>query len=119
MEKTPGNSLVNIEDLRRVLDLFFRNWYLFLILPLAAGLIAFLYTHRLTETYAAKAQILLNSGETYDYQSQLYQGLGVGNTYATFEKAAVDAGFKSRSDIGLYLRQFLVSHQDTLATQVN
>lgn len=35
-----------------------------------------------------------------------------------FEKAAVDAGFKARSDIGFYLREFLVGHQDTLATQV-
>jgi hypothetical protein len=35
-----------------------------------------------------------------------------------FEKAAVDAGFKARSDIGFYLRRFLVGHQDTLATQV-
>lgn len=35
-----------------------------------------------------------------------------------FEKAAKDAGFKSRSDIGFYLRQFIVSHQDTLATQI-
>lgn len=35
-----------------------------------------------------------------------------------FEKAAKDAGFKSRSDIGFYLREFLVGHQDTLATQV-
>jgi hypothetical protein len=37
---------------------------------------------------------------------------------AVFEKAAVDAGFKSRSDIGFYLRRFLVGHQDTLATQI-
>ena len=35
---------------------------------------------------------------------------------AVFEKAAIDAGFKSRNDIGFYLRQFLVGHQDTLAT---
>lgn len=35
-----------------------------------------------------------------------------------FEKAAKDAGFKSRADIGFYLRQFLVTHQDTLATRV-
>ena len=35
-----------------------------------------------------------------------------------FEKAATDAGFKSRSDIGFYLRRFLVGHQDTLATKV-
>jgi len=37
---------------------------------------------------------------------------------SVFEKAAKDAGFKSRSDIGFYLRRFLVGHQDTLATQV-
>ena len=35
-----------------------------------------------------------------------------------FEKAAVDAGFKARSDIGFYLRRFLVGHQDTLASQI-
>lgn len=35
-----------------------------------------------------------------------------------FEKAAQDAGFKARSDIGFYLRKFLVGHQDTLATQI-
>lgn len=35
-----------------------------------------------------------------------------------FEKAAVEAGFKSRGDIGFYLREFLVGHQDTLATQI-
>jgi hypothetical protein len=35
-----------------------------------------------------------------------------------FEKAATDAGFRSRSDIGFYLRQFLVGHHDTLATQI-
>ena len=36
-----------------------------------------------------------------------------------FERAATDAGFKSRSTIGLYLRELLSSHKDTLATKVN
>ena len=35
-----------------------------------------------------------------------------------FTKAAVEAGFKSRDDIGLYLRELIVSHQDTLATKI-
>jgi hypothetical protein len=35
-----------------------------------------------------------------------------------YSKAAVDAGFKSRDDIGLYLRELIVSHHDTLATKV-
>ncbi|MBV1910791.1 MAG: hypothetical protein KUG78_15945 [Kangiellaceae bacterium] len=36
-----------------------------------------------------------------------------------FSKAALKAGFKSRDDIGLYLRELIVSHHDTLATKVN
>ncbi|NND71591.1 MAG: hypothetical protein HKN43_08425 [Rhodothermales bacterium] len=47
-------------------------------------------------------------------------------TYATdpdlpdevYHKAATDAGFASRSDIGFFLRQFIVGHNDTLASQV-
>ena len=35
-----------------------------------------------------------------------------------FENAAKKAGFQSRSDIGFYLRRFLVGHQDTLATRI-
>ena len=35
-----------------------------------------------------------------------------------FEKAATDAGFKSRSDIGFYLREFISLHYDTLAVPV-
>jgi hypothetical protein len=36
-----------------------------------------------------------------------------------FSKAATDAGFKSRDDIGLYLRELILSHHDTLATRVD
>ena len=34
---------------------------------------------------------------------------------ATAEKAAVEAGFKNRADLGFYLRSLLISHHDTLA----
>jgi len=36
-----------------------------------------------------------------------------------FAKAATDAGFKSRDDIGLYLRELIIAHHDTLATRVD
>ena len=36
-----------------------------------------------------------------------------------FEKAAKDAGFAARSDIGFHLRRYLVGHNDTLATRVD
>lgn len=36
----------------------------------------------------------------------------------TFEKAATDAGFVNRDSIGLYLRELISSHHDTLAVSV-
>jgi len=36
-----------------------------------------------------------------------------------FAKAATDAGFESRNTIGLYLRELILTHNDTLATRVN
>ena len=40
-------------------------------------------------------------------------------TEKQFENAALKAGFESRSTIGLFLREFLVGHNDTIATKVN
>ncbi len=37
---------------------------------------------------------------------------------AVFEKAAKEAGFAARSDIGFHLRRYLVGHNDTIATNV-
>jgi hypothetical protein len=37
---------------------------------------------------------------------------------AAAEKAARDAGFKNRADLGFYLRSLLISHHDTLAVPV-
>jgi hypothetical protein len=37
---------------------------------------------------------------------------------AAAEKAARDAGFKNRADLGFYLRALLISHHDTLAVPV-
>ena len=37
---------------------------------------------------------------------------------AAAEKAATDAGFKNRADLGFYLRSLLISHHDTLAVPV-
>jgi len=36
----------------------------------------------------------------------------------TFERAAVEAGFKNRADLSFYLRSLILSHHDTIATKV-
>jgi hypothetical protein len=38
---------------------------------------------------------------------------------STFEQAAINAGFKDRSDLSFYLRKLIISHHDTLATRVD
>lgn len=48
-----------------------------MILFCALGLTyALIYTHRLPNEYAAKTEILLKSGETYDYQNAIYKSVG-------------------------------------------
>ena len=38
---------------------------------------------------------------------------------AEAESAALEAGFKSREDIGLYMRSLITAHRDTLAVPVD
>ena len=38
--------------------------------------------------YAAKCQILLKTNETYNYQQQIYRGLGFSSKYASYEETA-------------------------------
>ena len=43
--------------------------------------ISYFYTYKLPDIYAAKTQILLKSDNTYDYQKQLFKGLGYTQDY--------------------------------------
>jgi len=83
-------SLITTEDIAKVLKFVGRNIGFLLILPLIGLLIGFLYSHRLQEVYAAKGQILLNSGDVYDYQQNLFQGLGMENNYYSYDKIESD-----------------------------
>lgn len=64
------------------------NWYLIFFIPTVAFTVSYIYTHRIPDIYAAKAQILLKSNETYDYQQQIYRGLGFNSKYASYEETA-------------------------------
>lgn len=75
MSEKPGN-LIDPEDLRPIFKFLGKNWYLLLLFPLIAMMLANWYTHTLPDIYAAKTEILLKSADTYDYQSQLYSNLG-------------------------------------------
>ena len=77
-------KLLSRADLDKAAKMFLSNWLLFLLLPFAAYFISLLVIHRTSETYAAKMQIILKSGEIYDYQNSILQGLGAGNSYQSY-----------------------------------
>ncbi len=84
IEKRKDN-LIEIEDLRKFLKIFSRNWIVILLFISVSFLGSYVYTHKLPDIYGAKAQVLLKNNETYDYQNQIYKGIGY---YATYQDNA-------------------------------
>jgi capsular exopolysaccharide synthesis family protein len=83
-----NNEIISRKDIIKVLVVIVANWHLLLLLPAIAYVGAYLYTHRIPDVYAAKCQILLKTNETYDYQQQIYKGLGFTSKYASYEETA-------------------------------
>jgi tyrosine-protein kinase Etk/Wzc len=81
-------DIISRKDIVRVLAVIISNWHILLLLPLIAFALSYVFTHRIPDIYAAKCQILLKSNETYDYQQQLYRGLGFSSKYASYEETA-------------------------------
>jgi capsular exopolysaccharide synthesis family protein len=71
-----SNSIIDSKDLIQIWKLFLKNWYIIFGLMAIAATGAYFYTYKLTDIYAGRTQILIKSAETYDYQSQMYRGLG-------------------------------------------
>jgi capsular exopolysaccharide synthesis family protein len=75
-------SIIELEDLRSIYKLFSKNWYIILLLVFVSSILSYFYTYKLADIYAVKAQILLKSDDqTYDYQNQMYKGLGFYQPY--------------------------------------
>ena len=79
------NTLIETKDLMMIGRIFIKNLTIIFLIPLTAYIIGYIYTYRLTDIYGAEAQLLLKSNETYDYQDQIYQGLGAYSTYTDIQ----------------------------------
>jgi len=82
------NEIISRKDIVKVVAIILSNWYLLIFIPAIAYVGSYIYTHRIPDVYAAKCQILLKSNETYDYQQQIYRGLGFSSKYANYEEIA-------------------------------
>ncbi|MEN9348082.1 MAG: hypothetical protein RLZZ77_1593 [Bacteroidota bacterium] len=69
-------NFLDADDLRPIIKFASKNWHIVLLFAILALIIAYLYSHRLQNIYAAKTEILLKSSDTYDYQNQIYSELG-------------------------------------------
>ena len=76
-----SQKLVETKDLMFIWKLFIKNISILILIPVLAYIIGYVYTYRLTDVYGSKVQILLKSNDTYDYQDQIYKGLGAYGAY--------------------------------------
>ena len=74
-------KLVETKDLVFIWKLFLKNIAILVFLPLLAYIVGYVYTYRLTDVYGSKVQLLIKSNDTYDYQDQIYKGLGAYGAY--------------------------------------
>jgi len=81
-------DIISRKDVVRIISIVISNWYFLVLIPLLFFGGSYIYTHRIADVYAAKCQILLKSNETYDYQQQIYKGLGFNSKYASYEETA-------------------------------
>lgn len=79
MSTTKENSLIDSDDLRIVGKFLSKNWFFLLLLPGIAASLAFLYTYRLPNIFAAKTEIMIKSQESSMMESSL---VGATNPYA-------------------------------------
>lgn len=78
---TPSNKLVEAKDVLFIWKIILKNLGFIILIPLIAYGVGYVYTYRLTNIYGAKAELLLKSNETYDYQDPIYKGLGAYGVY--------------------------------------
>lgn len=76
-----SDSFIDQKDLKSLAKLFRQNWYILVACLVMASLVAYLYTYKLPDVFAARAQVLLKSGETYDYQAGIHRSVGYYMSY--------------------------------------
>ena len=80
-KNTPSNKLIEAKDVLFIWKIILKNLGFIIAIPLLAYALGYVYTYRLTNVYGAKAELLLKSNETYDYQDPIYKGLGAYGIY--------------------------------------
>lgn len=76
MSKAGKSGFLDAEDLIPVIKFINKNWILIPIFCSVSFVIAYFYSNRMPDIYGARAEILLKSNETYNYQSKILSNVG-------------------------------------------
>ncbi len=74
-------GIIEAKDLRMVLRIASKNWYIVAVALAISAVLAFLYTYKLPDIYGSSTSILLKEKTTYDYQSAVYKDIGYMGSY--------------------------------------
>lgn len=85
---TKTASIIDLEDIKSLMRILSKNWYVLLLSLVFFYAIYFIYSYRLTNVYAAKSQILLESNDQQlNEQSLISENFG---SYAYWNQASID-----------------------------
>lgn len=74
-------GIVDAKDLRTVLRISSKNWYVLAVALAVSGVLSFLYTYKLPDIFGASMSVLLKEKTTYDYQASVYKDIGYAGSY--------------------------------------
>jgi hypothetical protein len=70
------SGILDSDGFLPVLKFISKNWIFIPIFCSISFVFAYFYSHRLPDVFGAKAEILLKSNQTHDYQNKIFSNLG-------------------------------------------
>lgn len=79
-----SDSLFSLADLRRILSIIRKNWWILAISLVFGYVIGYLYTYKLPEIYASRLQILLRANDQFNQNSIISDQTYYGSTMRSY-----------------------------------
>lgn len=86
--KNSGTAIVDIEDLKAIIRIAAKNWYIVFGLVLISFSASYLYTYKLINVFAAQTQLILETNDQVNEQSII--GENFGSYYNWWNKSSID-----------------------------
>lgn len=77
--KGSNNSIIDIEDIKAIMNVIVRNWYIIIAFVGIAYIASYIYTYKLTTIYGAQTQLVTESNDKINEQNII--GENYGNYY--------------------------------------